>query len=173
MTVELRTESKLSPVGPAQVFFKSTTFPKYFHEKKAVNKILTHSSFLIVATQGLVEYNIATNIPPKGGSCDVSPKTGEELDTVFTFSCSGWRDEHQPLTFEMFYSHPNISEEDPVSHVSGELFFFGPSLENHGTILPMGKKENNYFVNVAVIIRDAYGEDVDKTLRIQVKPAFL
>lgn len=128
---------------------------------------------LFSASQGLAEYNIVTNIPPNGGSCDVTPKTGEELDTIFTFSCSGWQDEHQPLTYEMFYSHPNKSEEDPVSPLSGVLFFFGPSLESYRAILPMGKEENNYSVNVAVIIKDAYGEYVDKNLRIQVKPALL
>lgn len=121
----------------------------------------------------MAEYNLVTNIPPKGGSCDVTPKTGEELDTIFTFSCSGWQDDHQPLTYEMFYSHPNKSEEYPVSPLNEVLFFFGPSLESHRAILPTGKKENNYSVNVTIVIRDAYGEYVDKKLRIQVKPAFL
>ena len=125
------------------------------------------------ATQGLAEYNIVTNIPPKGGMCDVTPKTGEELDTIFTFSCSGWQDEHQPLTYEMFYSHLNKSEEDPVSSLNGVLFFFGPSLASHRAILPVGKKENNYSVNVVVIIRDAYGEVVGKNLWIQVKRALV
>lgn len=120
----------------------------------------------------MAEYNLVTNIPPKGGSCDVTPNTGEELDTIFTFSCSGWQDEHQPLTYEMFYSHPNKSEEYPVSPLNGVLFFFGPSLESHRAILPTGKKENNYSVNVTIVIRDAYGEYVDKKLRIQVKLAF-
>lgn len=72
----------------------------------------------------------------------------------------------------MFYSHPNKSEEDPVSSVNGVLFFFGPSLASHRAILPVGKKENNYSVNVAVIIRDAYGEFVGENLRIEVTPAF-
>jgi len=128
---------------------------------------------MLLASQGLAEYNIVTNIPPNGGSCDVTPKTGEELDTIFTFSCSGWQDEHQPLTYEMFYSHPNKSEGGPVSPLNGVLFFFGPSLESHRVILPMGKKENDYSVNVAVIIKDAYGEYVDKNLRIQVKRTLL
>ena len=128
---------------------------------------------LFLASQGLAEYSIFTNIPPKGGSCDVTPKTGEELDTIFTFWCSGWQDEHQPLTYEMFYSHPNKSEDDQVSPLNGALFFFGPSLESHRAIFPMGNKENNYSVNVAVIIRDAYGEYMDKNLRIQVKPALV
>lgn len=127
---------------------------------------------MFLVSQGLAEYNLVTNIPPKGGSCDVTPKTGEELDTIFTFSCSGWQDEHQPLTYEMFYSHPNKSEEYPVSPLNEVLFFFGPSLESHRAILPTGKKENNYSVNVTIVIRDAYGEYVDKKLRIQVKLAF-
>lgn len=128
---------------------------------------------MFLVSQGLAEYNLVTNIPPKGGSCDVTPKTGEELDTIFTFSCGGWQDEYQPLTYEMFYSHPNKSEEYPVSPLNGVLFFFGPSLESHRAILPTGKKENNYSVHVTIVIRDAYGEYVDKKLRIQVKPAFL
>ena len=73
----------------------------------------------------------------------------------------------------MFYSHPNKSEEHPVPPLNAVLFFFGPSLESHRAVLPMGKKENNYYVNVTVVIRDAYGEYVDKNLRIQVKPTFI
>ena len=138
--------------------------------KQVFNAYFFFKSFLV--SQGLAEYKVDTNIPPRGGSCDVTPKTGEGLDTIFTFSCSGWQDEHQPLTYEMFYSHPNKSLEHPVSSLNGVLFFFGPSLESYRAILPMGKEENNYSVNVAVIIRDAYGEYVDKNLQIQVKPVF-
>ena len=142
--------------------------------KKGCKQIFNAYFFfkLFLVSQGQAEYKLDTNIPPQGGSCDVTPKTGEELDTIFIFSCSGWQDEHQPLTYEMFYFHPNKSEEHPVSPLNGVLFFFGPSLESYRAILPMGKIENNYSVNVTVIIRDAYGEYVDKNLQIQVKPAF-
>ena len=123
---------------------------------------------LFLASQGIAEYNINTNIPPKGGTCDVRPGAGEELETIFTFSCSGWHDEHQPLSYEMFYSHP-IASKVPGSFQNGVPFFFGPSLETgYKAVFPVGKKEDDYFINIVVIIRDAYGEFVDKTFQIQV-----
>ena len=104
-------------------------------------------------------------MPPKSGKCYVTPKAGEELDTIFTFSCSGWQDEHQPLTYEMFFSRPTS---EPSSHQNSVLFFFGPSLATHKAIFPVGKKKDDYFINIAVRIRDAYGEFVEEKLQIQV-----
>ena len=106
-------------------------------------------------------------MPPTGGKCYVTPNAGEELDTIFTFSCSEWQDEHQPLTYEMFFSHPNETLE-PSSYQNSVLFFYGPSLVSHKAIFPVGKKNNDYFINIVVRIRDAYGEFVEKLLRIQV-----
>ena len=106
-------------------------------------------------------------MPPKGGKCYVVPNAGEELDTIFNFSCSGWNDEHQPLNYEMFFSHPTETLE-PSSHQNSVLFFFGPSLASHKAIFPVGKKKDDYFINIAVRIRDAYGEFVEEKLRIQV-----
>ena len=67
----------------------------------------------------------------------------------------------------MFYSHPGESKE-PGSPQNGVLFFFSPSLAGHKAMLPVGKKEDDYLVNVVMVIKDAYGEFTDKMLRIQV-----
>lgn len=118
-------------------------------------------------TQGLAEYHVITNQPPKGGQCDVTPKTGKELDTSFTFWCSGWQDEHEPLTYEMFYSHPRDSK-DPGSSQNGVLFFFGPSLTKSAFLFPAGNEEDDHFIDILVIIKDAHGESAEDKLQIKV-----
>ena len=67
----------------------------------------------------------------------------------------------------MFYSHPAESKEPGYSQ-NGVMFFFGPSLAGHKAMLPAGKQEDDFFINVVVVIKDAYGEFADKVLRIQV-----
>lgn len=62
----------------------------------------------------------------------------------------------------MFYFYLNKSEEYLVFFLNGVLFFFGFLLESYRVIFLIGKKENNYFVNVIIVIRDVYGEYVDK-----------
>lgn len=128
--------------------------------------------FLFSEAQGFAEYNIITNQPPTGGTCDVTPKTGEELETRFTFSCSGWQDEHEPLTYEMFFSHPSDSNKDPGSSPNGVLFFFGPSLAKAEFSFTAGKEEEDRLIEIVVVIKDAYGESVENKLQIQVFVCF-
>lgn len=135
-----------------------------------LSRILLHTSSdfnLFSGAQGFAEYNIITNQPPKGGTCDVTPKTGEELETRFSFSCSGWQDEHEPLNYEMFYSHPRDSK-DPSSAENGVLFFYGPSLTKAEFLFPAGKEGDGHIIEVMVTIKDAYGEAVENKLQIKV-----
>lgn len=124
-------------------------------------------SYTLSEVQGFAEYSIQTNNPPKDGSCEVKPITGEELKTRFRFSCSGWQDEHEPLTYEMFYSYPRDSK-DPSSSQNGVLFFLGPSVESAEILFPAGKEEDRHLIDIVVKIKDAYGEFVQDNLTIKV-----
>ena len=46
---------------------------------------------------------ISVNSPPILGNFAISPETGIELSTLFTFSCSQWQDENLPLQYQFSY----------------------------------------------------------------------
>ena len=71
----------------------------------------------------------------------------------------------------MFFSHP-ADAKVPGSSQNGELFFFGPSLVHQEKLLPVGKDEDDYVVNVVVLIKDAYGEFSKKALSVKVLLSF-
>ena len=42
------------------------------------------------------------------GSCDVNPKNGSAVVDEFTITCSGWQDDHQPLSYVYYTVQNNI-----------------------------------------------------------------
>lgn len=40
------------------------------------------------------------NLPPKGGTCTISPKSGLAMNTSFTIACKDWSDVDLPLTYK-------------------------------------------------------------------------
>ena len=71
----------------------------------------------------------------------------------------------------MFITHP-AEGKVPGSPRNGELVFFGPSLQGQEVLLPVGKDEARYFINVVVLIKDAFGEFSKITLPVQVLLSF-
>lgn len=71
----------------------------------------------------------------------------------------------------MFITHP-ADGKVPGSSRNGELVFFGPSLQGQEVLLPVGKDEARYFINVVVLIKDAFGEFSKITLPVQVLLSF-
>ncbi|GFR76000.1 polycystic kidney disease and receptor for egg jelly-related protein [Elysia marginata] len=72
--------------------------------------------------------SIFPDLPPYGGTCDVTPKSGRAVDTMFKFSFPGWKDEYdrprrdvdqdsQPF---LLYSVQQVSDvETPVIYKGG------------------------------------------------------
>jgi hypothetical protein len=46
---------------------------------------------------------VMVNSPPKLGSFIISPSEGEELTTLFSFSCARWQDDNLPLQYQFSY----------------------------------------------------------------------
>ena len=52
---------------------------------------------------GMSAYSISTTLPPIGGECSIKPTSGISLETNFTLSCSGWKSDSEPLSYQFQY----------------------------------------------------------------------
>ena len=99
------------------------------------------------------------NEPPKGGSCSVSPSIGTSLDTSFQFSCADWKDSDQPLTYEFFYKSK-----------SGKPESLGVGLKaDRNVTLPPGSEENNFSLDLSVIISDSLKATESFEMKVKVR----
>ena len=110
---------------------------------------------------GLAFYEIVLNLPPKGGSLEVSPSAGYSMETLFTISCPSWKDDHLPLTYQFFMSYDDEIDSRWTQLSSAQE---NPSLE---IFLP-GKTEP---VNVTIkaVITDSQNSitEVSKSIQLQ------
>lgn len=104
-------------------------------------------------------YSVVTNIPPKDGSCIVSPSEGIVIETQFQITCTGWEDEDSPLWYEFFLR-------DPASRPM--LLFYGPLPYSDPLFLPPGREEDNFHLELFVNIWDALGTHKEFPLRVKV-----
>eukprot|EP01029_Cantina_marsupialis_P002703 TRINITY_DN1256_c0_g1_i3.p1 TRINITY_DN1256_c0_g1~~TRINITY_DN1256_c0_g1_i3.p1 ORF type:complete len:2520 (+),score=841.96 TRINITY_DN1256_c0_g1_i3:901-7560(+) len=92
----------------------------------------------------MVGFNFETNSPPAGGYVENEGMgDGEEFTTTFTFSTSGWNDEHTPLEFKFSAVNMQTGDETVVQSYS--------TLSYCEVTLSRG----DYYIKVGV--RDAYG----------------
>ncbi|XP_070548690.1 polycystin-1-like protein 2 isoform X2 [Ptychodera flava] len=116
------------------------------------------------------EFAFTTNLPPYGGNCILSPKTGYALDTKFVISCSSWYDEgdlaDRPdddvyASTELTYSFFTMSQGSPTR----TLIQNGNRTQTGGNLFGLG--------NLTVIARvsDKYGEYIEQNFFVQVMPS--
>ncbi|KAJ7340518.1 hypothetical protein OS493_003270 [Desmophyllum pertusum] len=111
---------------------------------------------------GNAAYQFRMNAPPSSGRCTVTPQTGEALKTKFDFICSGWQDPDTPLMYEFHYKTDNglytVVSYGSVEHVT--------------TVLPPGKKENDYQISFEIMVTDSLSAaNHSVRLSITVTPA--
>ena len=128
--------------------------------KECCNASFSPYLVLFTGITGFSDYQRITNDEPRGGTCDVTPTSGEELHTKFSFTCSFWKDEDLPLNYEVFYSR----DKDGVS-VSAVN---GPILKNTQVIFPAGREEFNYTLKISISVKDVYGAWTNTIRDIQV-----
>ncbi|XP_052802584.1 uncharacterized protein LOC128232845 isoform X2 [Mya arenaria] len=96
--------------------------------------------------EGEALLNFDVNESPVYGNCRIRPENGTALDTSFTVHCYSWRDQHEPLMYEVSYS---LGEREPR-----QLIYRGVNHQVHFQ-LPPGKPELHFTVNVYIDILDA------------------
>ena len=91
---------------------------------------------------------------PHSGYCAPSVSEGVSLETEFTFDCYDWQDESTPITYEFRL------RDDPIS--------YGSSPKSVSTVLPAGSPEGDYQLQINIIIKNAVGVAVVRTVFIKV-----
>jgi len=80
------------------------------------------------------------------GNCTITPEVGTVIADTFMMSCSGWQDQHLPLTYEFYLKQDGVKA--PLCN-SFQLYCNEP--------LPMGDAANNFVLEIFVSISDRHG----------------
>ena len=69
-------------------------------------------------TSGWAAYIFETASKPSGGACSGTQLERAALGVILNVSCTGWRDDHEPLIYEFYYVHREEDETPPhmLSH---------------------------------------------------------
>ncbi|XP_078351521.1 polycystin family receptor for egg jelly-like isoform X1 [Oculina patagonica] len=94
---------------------------------------------------------------PHGGYCEQSDTEGISLETELSFECFEWQDENTPITYEFRLG------DEPIS--------YGISSKSVPTVLPAGSQDDDYKLQINIIIKNAVSVAVVETLLVKVKPS--
>ena len=103
--------------------------------------------------EGFAVLDFETAGAPHSGYCTPSVYEGVSLETEFTFKCFDWQDE-TALTYEFLLG------DEPIS--------YGSSPKSVSTGLPTGSPEDDYRLQINVIIKNAVGVAVVINLVVKV-----
>jgi len=104
-------------------------------------------------TEGFAVLDFETAGAPHSGYCTPSATEGVVLMTEFTFKCFDWQDTNA-LTYEFQL------EEEPIS--------YGSSPKSVSTVLPAGAPEDDYKLQINVVVKSSVGVAVVVNLFIKV-----
>ena len=110
----------------------------------------------------IATFSFLTNTPPFGGKCEVDKPEAKAWETSFVFTCSGWYDEDLPLKYRFRYNSSDGIE---------MVFQSGTSRRATGK-LPVGDPNEDYKLQVQVLIIDDLGSSVDTWINVKVSVLF-
>ncbi|XP_064613093.1 polycystin-1-like protein 2 [Liolophura sinensis] len=116
-----------------------------------------HVSQIKGKSPGTVTESFSMNHPPYGGTCQVTPQTGQAALDKFQVSCSGWVDEDTRIVRSASDTGDRLIYQYTVT--SGNetgLMYSGNSRMSPPTELIVGEEENNYNVEITARIFDPY-----------------
>ena len=126
-------------------------------KKNSLQSKSNYSLTLVVTspdgTEGFAVLDFETAGAPHSGYCTPSVTEGVVLETEFTFKCFDWQDT-SPLTYEFQLG------EEPIS--------YGSSPKSASTVLPAGAPEDDYKLQINVVVKNAVGVSVVVNLFIKV-----
>lgn len=109
---------------------------------------------------GMSAYDISTTSVPTGGTCTITPSSGISLKTDFNLTCSNWKSDSIPLSYQFQHQLENGLY---------SMLFHGFN-NTVSSWLPPGNLSENFTVKVKVIITDYVGASAAVTnLSVQVR----
>ncbi|CAH1243359.1 PKDREJ [Branchiostoma lanceolatum] len=106
-------------------------------------------------------YSFITNIPPTLGTCTVVPDTGTVMETLFQVTCSGFSDVNLPLTYR-FAAISGVATSTEAWE-QGTMVYYGTDSTSSPLYLPVGDKDNDFVVTIAIRVTDSIGESTETT----------
>ena len=91
-------------------FLKGNTIPggstvDFLYRVKVITTLDGGVEEVLAATARM---SLSVNLPPSSGSCEISPVEGFGLETDFSLSCQGWKDEgNLAISYEFVAATPN------------------------------------------------------------------
>ena len=130
-------------------------------KKDSLQSKTKYSLMLLVTppegAEGFAMFNFETAAAPHSGYCASSVSEGVSLETEFTFKCFNWQDANA-LTYEFQLG------EEPIS--------YGSSPESVSTVLPAGSPEDDYQIQINIVVKNVVGVAVVVDLMIKVQRLF-
>ena len=126
-------------------------------KKSSLQSKSKYSLTLFVASpegaEGFAVLDFETAGAPHSGYCAASATEGVSLETEFTFKCFDWQDT-STLSYEFQL------REEPIS--------YGSSPQSVSTVLPAGYQEDDYQLQINIVIKNAVGVAVVMNLFVKV-----
>lgn len=122
-------------------------------------RLQLHVKVPMLETVGLALLEFETAGKPYGGHCKSSVTEGVELETRITFECLEWQDKTgTALTYE-------IRRENT-------LLYYSASTKSDPLALSAGRPEENYQVQIEIVVKNAVGECVVQILMLKVGASY-
>ena len=126
-------------------------------KKKALQSKSKYSLTLFVTSpegaESFAVLDFETAGAPHSGYCAASVVEGVSLETEFTFKCFDWQDT-STLSYEFQLG------EEPIS--------YGSSPQSVSTVLPAGSPEDDYQLQINIVVKNAVGVAVVVNLIVKV-----
>ncbi|XP_034415177.1 polycystin-1 [Cyclopterus lumpus] len=124
---------------------------------------------------GSASLTILPNNPPHGGLCDLSPESDIRLlETVVTYSCSGWQDEESRASQLIYTFQASLCQS--TGTVCPLLTLYRGTRATFGSLVPMGSPErekNTSVITVTLLVEDHLGAKVialNRKLTVETPP---
>ncbi|XP_054860443.1 polycystin-1 isoform X2 [Amphiprion ocellaris] len=122
---------------------------------------------------GSASQMIRSNSSPHGGQCDLSPESDIQLlETVVTYSCSGWRQPDESMTSQLIYTF-QVASCQPISTVCPLLTIYRGTRSTFSSLVPMGspgQQKNMSVITLILLVEDHLGAKVlalNRTLTVE------
>lgn len=139
-----------TPINTSNIIIKPNKLSSYSKYRLQLNVKAP-----MLETVGLALLEFETAGKPYGGHCKSSVTEGVELETEITFECLDWQDKTgTALTYE-------IRRENT-------LIYYSASTKSDPIALSAGLPEENYQVQIEIVVKNAVGECVVQMLMLKV-----